>query len=195
MFRFLSLSGIGVVIALAVAVTGPGMLLEGLQPPLQRADAIIVVSGDGELSRLREGLRLYREGWSQKLIFSGAAEDGVLSNAQTMRVSALQAGVPDSAILLEPHAQDTFGNAVYTRRIMQEYRLASAILVTSPYHLQRASMTFASVYSGTGIQLIPRAAPDSTWRKSGWWTQPETRRLTFRELERIGYILLTGRYN
>lgn len=181
--------------AIGIAVTASGLLLEGAQPPLERSDAIIVISGDEGFARLREGVRLYQDDWAGRLIVSGAAEDGVLSNAHSMRAQALEAGVPAAAILLEPEAMDTFGNAVYTRRIMADNDLKSAILVTSPYHLQRASMTFAAVFQGSGVRLIPRAAPDSAWRKSAWWMQPETRRLTFRELERIGYIVVTGRYN
>jgi uncharacterized SAM-binding protein YcdF (DUF218 family) len=195
MFRLLILSSVAAVTVTAIALTGSGLLLEGPQPPLERSDAIIVISGDEGFARLREGVRLFQQGWARRLIVSGAAEDGVLSNAHSMRSHAVESGVPPSAILVEPEAMDTFGNAVYTRKIMAEHQLNSAILVTSPYHLQRASMTFAAVFQGSGVRLIPRSAPDSEWRKSGWWTQAETRRLTFRELERIAYIVVTGRYN
>jgi uncharacterized SAM-binding protein YcdF (DUF218 family) len=195
MLRFLVLGSLSIAIAATVAVTGSGLLLEGPQPPLERADAIVVISGDESQARLTEGVRLFRAGWAPKLIFSGAAEDGLLSNARTMEMSAVDLGVPQTAILLEPEAMDTFGNAVYTRRLMLANGMRSAILVTSPYHLHRATLTFRSVFQGTDIRIIPRAAPDSAWRKVGWWNQQETRRLTVRELERIGYILLTGRYN
>ncbi len=180
--------------AAALGLIGTGFLLEGLQPPLESADAIIVISGDEDLARFREGLRLHREGWAPRLIFSGAARDGV-SNAQTMQSMARNAGVPPESILLDPLGEDTLGNAIHTRRLMIEHELSSAILVTSPYHLHRAMITFNTVYRGSGIRLIPRAAPDSAWRKSAWWMSDETRVLTLVELEKIGYILVTGRYN
>lgn len=194
MLRLLFLGCLGSLLT-AAAVTGSGLLLEGPQPPLEHADAIIVISGDESLSRLREGIRLHEDGWAPKLILSGAADDGLVSNARAMQVAAQRAGVPSTAILPEPEAMDTFGNAVYTRRLMLDHGLKTAILVTSPYHLHRATLTFRSVYQGTGIRIIPRSAPDSAWRKVGWWSSAETRRLTFRELERLGYILVTGRYN
>ncbi|MFN0072363.1 MAG: YdcF family protein [Chloroflexota bacterium] len=195
MLRLLWLGCLGALVGSAAALTGSGLLLEGPQPPLEHADAIIVISGDESQARLREGIRLYRAGWAPTLIVSGAADDGVLSNASAMEMTALQAGVPSSAILPEPEAMDTFGNAVYTRRLMVERGMKTAILVTSPYHLHRATITFQSVYRGTGVRIIPRSAPDSAWRKVGWWNGHETRRLTFRELERIGYIMITGRFN
>jgi uncharacterized SAM-binding protein YcdF (DUF218 family) len=194
MLRLLVLGSLGAAIA-AAAITGSGLLLEGPQPPLEHADAIVVISGDESQARLSEGVRLYRAGWAPRLIFSGAADDGLLSNARSMEITAVELGVPPGAILLEPEAMDTFGNAVYTRRIMVANGMRSAILVTSPYHLHRATLTFKSVFDGTDIRIIPRSAPDSAWRKVGWWNDQETRRLTFRELERIGYILLTGRFN
>jgi uncharacterized SAM-binding protein YcdF (DUF218 family) len=194
MLRLLVLGSLGAAIA-AAAITGSGLLLEGPQPPLEHADAIVVISGDESQARLSEGVRLYRAGWAPRLIFSGAADDGLLSNARSMEITAVELGVPPGAILLEPEAMDTFGNAVYTRRIMVANGMRSAILVTSPYHLHRATLTFKSVFDGTDIRISPRSAPDSAWRKVGWWNDQETRRLTFRELERIGYILLTGRFN
>jgi uncharacterized SAM-binding protein YcdF (DUF218 family) len=173
----------------------PGFLLEGPYVPLETSDAIVVISGDEALARYRDGIRLYRAGWAPRLIFSGAAWDGSHSNAEVMRGLALADGVPESAILVDPSADDTYGNAVHTRELMVTHGLKSAILVTSPYHLQRATLTFRGVYDGTGITIIGRSAPDGEWRKTNWWSKPETRSLTVRELEKLGYVTLTGRYN
>jgi len=184
-----------VLIAAVAVFVAPGFLLEGPLEPLQRSDAIVVISGDEALARYRDGVRLYRAGWAPRLIFSGATWDGTHSNAEVMRALALEDGVPDSAILVDPQADDTYGNAVNTRDLMMAHGLKSAILVTSPYHLQRATLTFRGVFEGTGIRVIGRSAPDGAWRKTNWWMQPDTRSLTVRELEKLGYVTLTGRYN
>jgi uncharacterized SAM-binding protein YcdF (DUF218 family) len=173
----------------------PGFVLEGQQASLQRSDAIIVISGDEALARFREGLRLHRAGWAPTLIFSGAARGSAPSNAEVMRRMAIAEGVAASAILTDDHAEDTYGNALYTRDLMVSRGLRSAILVTSPYHLHRAVLTFDGVYHGTGIRVIGRAAPDGDWRKTSWWSRQDTRVLTLRELEKLGYVRLTGRYN
>lgn len=182
-------------ILVALAVLGAGFVVEGLQPPLERSDAIIVISGDEDLARLREGTRLWRDRWAPKLVFSGAARAGPVSNAEAMRQRALAGGVPASAVLVDEEGADTYGNAIHTRRLMEASGLRSAILVTSPYHLQRAIMTFDRVYQGSQIRLIGSAAPDSDWRKQSWWLRPDLRLLTLREVEKIGYILYTGHYN
>jgi uncharacterized SAM-binding protein YcdF (DUF218 family) len=180
---------------MALAVLAAGFVVEGVQPPLERSDAIIVISGDEDLARLREGLRLWRDRWAPKMIFSGAARAGPVSNAEAMRQRALAGGVPATSILLDEQGADTYGNAVHTLRLMETSGLRSAILVTSPYHLQRAVMTFNGVYEGSDIRLIGRAAPDSDWRKQSWWLRPDLRLLTLHELEKIGYIVYTGHYN
>lgn len=188
----------GAVFLLAVgvaAVVAAGFLVEGFQPPLERSDAIIVISGDEDQARLREGLRLWRDRWAPRLVFSGAARDGPVSNARAMRGLALAEGVPATAILVDEQGADTYGNALHTREIMEAGELRSAILVTSPYHLQRAAVTFNGVYTGSGIRLIANAAPDSDWRKQSWWARADLRRLTVSELEKLGYIALTGRYH
>lgn len=185
---------LGPLAALAVLFV-PGFLLEGRQGPLERSDAIIVISGDEDLARFREGLRLHRGGWAPKLIFSGAARSADSSNAEVMRRMAVAEGVPADAILTDHIGEDTYGNAVNTRRLMVEDGLRSAILVTSPYHLNRAVTTFRGVYRDTGIRVIGRSAPDGDWRKVSWWRESDTRALTVRELEKLAYVALTGRYN
>jgi len=183
------------VVGTALAVVLPGFVLEGPREPLAASDAIIVISGDEAQARYRDGVTLFRNGWAPRLIFSGAAWDGSSSNAEIMREMALRDGVPPGAILVETEGEDTYGNAVGSRDLMVKQGLHSAILVTSPYHLQRAVLTFRGVFEGTDIRIVGRSAPDGAWRKTSWWLHPETRTLTLRELEKLGYVALTGRYN
>jgi uncharacterized SAM-binding protein YcdF (DUF218 family) len=188
-------AALGGVIAALLALWAPGFVLEGQPRPLERSDAIIVISGDEALARYREGVRLYKAGWAPRLIFSGATEDRTESNAAVMRKMALEDGVPAGAILTDDLGGDTYGNAVHTRALMEAHGLTSAILVTSPYHLRRATLTFEGVYRGSGIRVIGRAAPDGAWRKRTWWLNEDTRQLTIRELEKLAYVAVTGRYN
>jgi uncharacterized SAM-binding protein YcdF (DUF218 family) len=186
---------VGAVLAVAVGLIGPGVVLDTPQPAPRPSDAIVVISGDEQMARFQEGVNLYQKGLGQYLVFSGAAYDNGTSNADVMRSLAVQRGVPGAAILEEPQGEDTWGNAVYTRQLLEEHQLRSAILVTSPYHSRRAKLTFDAAYTGSGIQVMVHAAPDSQWRKLSWWQQPETRRLTFTELQKLAYIIATGQYH
>ncbi len=186
---------VAAILAATVGLLGPGFILDAPQPAPEQSDAIVVISGDEQLARFAEGVNLYQQGLGHYLVFSGAAFDNGTSNADVMRSLAIARGVPESAILEEPLGEDTWGNAIYTRQVLEEHGLDSAILVTSPYHLRRAQVTFDAAYAGSGIQLMVHAAPDSQWRKLSWWQQAETRRLTFTELKKLAYIVVTGQYH
>ena len=185
----------GIMLLLAIALLGPGFYLDTPQPAPPISDAVVVISGDEQMARFQEGLNLYERGMGRFLVFSGAAYDNGTSNADVIRALAVEHGVPDSAILEEPLGEDTWGNAIYTRQVLEEHGLQSAILVTSPYHARRAKLTFDAAYAGSGIQVTVHAAPDSQWRKLSWWQQPETRPLTFTELQKLAYIVATGQYH
>lgn len=180
---------------MVAALLGPGLLLDTPQPPPDASDAIVVISGDEQMARFEEGVNLYNRGLGRYVVFSGAAYDNGISNADVMRALAVERGVPEAVILEEPQGEDTWGNAVYTRQVLEEHSLRSAILVTSPYHARRAKLTFDAAYARSGIRLTVHAAPDSQWRKLSWWQQPETRRLTFTELQKLAYIFATGQYH
>ena len=186
---------VGAVLVVAAAMLAPGFFLDTPQPAPRVSDAVVVISGDEQMARFQEGVNLYERGFGQYLVFSGAAYDNGTSNADVMRSLAVKRGIPDAAILEEPQGEDTWGNAVFTRQVLEEHGLRSAILVTSPYHARRAKLTFDAAYSGSGISLMVHAAPDSQWRKLSWWQQPETRRLTFTELQKLAYIFATGQYH
>jgi uncharacterized SAM-binding protein YcdF (DUF218 family) len=186
---------VGAVLVVAAALLGPGFFLDTPQPAPLTSDAIVVISGDEQMARFQEGVNLYQRGMGKFLVFSGAAYDNGTSNADVMRSLAVQQGVPQSVILDEPQGEDTWGNAVFTRDVLEEHNLHSAILVTSPYHARRAKLTFDAAYAGANIRLMVHAAPDSQWRKLSWWQQPETRRLTFTELQKLAYIFATGQYH
>lgn len=173
---------------------GPGYLLDQPSPVPPPSDVIVVISGDEQMARFREGLRLFQSGYGELLVFSGAARDGGTSNAEVMRDMAVQAGIPASAIIEEPRGQDTWGNAVETRAQLEGRGMSSGILVTSPYHVRRAKLTFEAAFQGSGMHWYVQSAPDSEWRKLTWWQESETRRLTISELEKLAFIALTGRY-
>jgi uncharacterized SAM-binding protein YcdF (DUF218 family) len=183
------------ILIVTAGLLAPGFVLDAPQPAPKKSDAIVVISGDEQMARFTEGVNLYRQGLGHYLVFSGAAFDNGTSNADVMRSLAVERGIPESAILEEPQGEDTWGNAVYTRHVLEEHGLQSAILVTSPYHLRRAQVTFDAAYTDSGIQLMVHAAPDSQWRKLSWWQQAETRRLTFTELQKLAYITATGQYH
>lgn len=185
--------GIGLVVLAAVVVgsiVGIGFYLSP-QDQLRHADLIVAISGGETPERTREAVQLYQDGYAPKLLFSGAAADrSGPSNAAAMRADALAQGVPESAILIEEDSLTTTENAADAAPIIHSINAHTIILVTSPYHQRRASLSFHQIL-GPSVTIINHSAADSIWRKSSWWRQPATIELTLSELQKTIYVWST----
>ena len=153
------------------------------------ADAIVVISGGNTSARTDEAIRLYKAGWANTLIVSGAAADtSGPSNAEVMKLQAIEAGVPEEAILVESFAQTTKQNAERTKELLVSAAGANmnrVILVTSPYHQRRANLEFFAL-AGDGITIINNpASNDPDWSPL-WWATPRGWWLAVSELVKIG---------
>lgn len=138
--------------------------------PLQKADAIIVVSGGDTKGRTMHGIDLYEQNWAPKLIFSGAAADPKsASNAKVMMATAASRGVPTNDILLDELSRDTKENAAGTKSIAGNYK--TIILVTSDYHQRRVSSEFKKEY-GDSTRFINSPAKDKHWGRKTWFLTP-----------------------
>ncbi len=139
---------------LAVAAAALRRLVLAYVPPAQRLRpaAVIVVLGhpanaDGSPSpamveQATLAAALYRAGLAPALLFTGGAVHNEHAEAQVMAALAVRLGVPAAAIAVETQARDTFENARHCRQIMQGRGWQDAIVVTTPYHVRRASHIF-----------------------------------------------------
>ena len=170
---------IAMVAALWGAVTGVTNLLtvddlKGCQNPnlldsvCAPADAIVALSGGDTPARVTEAVRLFKAGWADTLVFTGAALDQQgPSNAEAMRRQAVSQGVPDNAILLEVNAFDTVQNAQHTSAPIADAK--RIIVVTSPYHQRRAGLEFKKFF-GEQVTIVNHPTPyDRLWPEF-WWT-------------------------
>ena len=133
----------------------------------QPVDAIVAISGGDTQARASWAIGLYKNGWSNILIFSGAAQDkSGPSNAAVMKKLAISAGVPSKNIFIDEYAATTGQNASDTQTIFQKHNIKRIILVTSAYHQRRASLEFNKSAKGVVILNSP-AHNDNDW--SFWW--------------------------
>ncbi len=148
------------------------------------SDAIVVVSGGDTRARTEAGIALYKNGWADTIIFSGAAQDKTgPSNAQAMQSQAEQAGVPEAAIIIDENAESTQQNAQNTRTIFGDRGFDDIILVTSGYHQRRASLEFNKLAEDVAIRNHP-VTQDSDWGWF-WWLTPRGWWLSGGELVKI----------
>jgi uncharacterized SAM-binding protein YcdF (DUF218 family) len=93
-------------------------------------------------SRVLEGIRQYRAGVAPRLMMTGGAVRNQFVESQVMMQFALSQGVPASALYTEEDSRNTIQNAYYSYRILQANGWTSALVVTSPTHVRRASLIF-----------------------------------------------------
>lgn len=137
--------------------------------PCKPVDAIVALSGGDTDARTDSAIQLYKQGWAQLLIFSGAAEDKTgPSNASVMRLRAINQGVPAGDILIEGYSETTKQNAEKTETIFDTHHIKSIILVTSGYHQRRASLEFHKRSQGRVAILNHPDSNDKDW-SSRWW--------------------------
>ena len=139
-------------VALAVAFEGAMLFLvvraEKQPRPLAKADAIIVlgarVQPDGALStqleyRVLKALELYQAGLSDYIITTGArGADEPAAEASAMANYLIGRGVPEDRILIEDRSYSTIESLKNAQALLAGRGLATAIVVTSDYHVQRA---------------------------------------------------------
>jgi len=135
-------------------------------------DAIVVLGypadDDGnptpeQLARVTEAVREYERGVAPRLLFTGGAVGNHFVEADVMaRVAAAQ-GIPPSAIFVETKATDTIENACFSARLMSNHGWRSAEVVSTGYHLPRASM----IFSRTPLEWRMHAAPPLQPGESG----------------------------
>lgn len=135
-------------------------------------DAIVTVSGGDTNARTAEAIRLYNNGWSKMLVFSGAAADkDSPSNAAVMEDQAVAAGVDESHIVIEEKSRTTAENAQYTAGLLQQMNVKRILLVTSAYHQRRTNLEFTKQLGSDVVIVNHPVANDSQWSR-WWWATP-----------------------
>ena len=74
-----------------------------------------------------------------------------------MRALAIDQGVPADRIAIEERATNTFENVRFTDAILKQRRWRSILLVSSPYHMRRASLVWRKVAPDVTVVPTPPA--------------------------------------
>ncbi len=119
--------------------------------------------------RINHAVELYRKGVVKKLLFTGGSVlESDRAESEVARTHAIAAGVPPAAILMENRSHTTAENLQEAKRVMLTEGLHTAVIVSDPMHLKRAS----SMAGDLGIDAVTSPTPTSRYRslksKSGF---------------------------
>ena len=99
------------------------------------------------VNRLTQALELYKEGKVKKLLLTGGTGSLLQSSpkeANEISSFLLKMGVEEDDLILEPSSRNTYENALYTKRILQEdFAGSSCLLITSAFHMRRSKACFS----------------------------------------------------
>ena len=144
---------------------------------LQHVDVIIILGGDSE--RIPYGAKLYKSNYSDKIIISGDKEAG--------KKQAIESGITLKVVILEDKSTTTCENAKFSRSIMLQNNFTSAIVVSSPYHMRRASWLFGDVFKNDNITLLYSPVDNSWFKPEKWWTNKMEMHVVVEEYSKFIY--------
>ena len=146
-----------------------------LSAPPQPADAIVVFAGGvgesgtagvGVQERVARAVDLYRSGYAPAILFSSGYVF-TLREAEVMKAIAVANGVPPEAVLLEQAAANTYQNVTNTTRILDERGWRRILLVSSPYHMRRALLTWRKAAPQIAVTPTPPAQSEFYRHETG----------------------------
>lgn len=154
-----------------------------VQDPLNRADALIVLSDDDFYAdRATRAAELFREGKASLVIASGRRLRPTVGIVELMEHDLIERGVPKDKILRVPHDGDsTLQEAESLANVAKAKKWHSAIVVTSNYHTRRARYIFRHVFP-QGIEVRVASARDADFDPEAWWEKRKSSKLFMREI-------------
>jgi uncharacterized SAM-binding protein YcdF (DUF218 family) len=158
------------------------------------ADAIVVLGHRPPLAgseleyetraRVERGVLLFQQGRAPRLLFSGGPSTPEAIEADVMASYAASRGVPEQALLRERASWDTIENARFSVELLRRELSSSStrapnprtstvrrpriVLVTSDYHLERASRLFRCAGAEVDGVSVPLAISSREQRKKRW---------------------------
>ncbi|MBT1071078.1 YdcF family protein [Pelotalea chapellei] len=143
------------------------------RPREVKADAIVVLAGGK--GRVEEGVRLYREGKAAWLFLIGVDPSVRRSDLYRPR----QGDPSSEGVILEKNSRNTLENAIYGRDVIVQKNIRSIKLITSRYHMKRASILLRNALP-KDIAIYPHPV-DTKNLKETWWNHGGSFSLLFSE--------------
>ncbi|GHE65822.1 YdcF family protein [Streptomyces vinaceus] len=129
-----------------------------------RPCSVAIGLGSHDLGVAEVAADLYTRGMAPLIVFTGATsrttrERMPRGEAEHYRERALELGVPDSAILVEPEARNTGENIRFSRSLLADkgVHIESVLLVSKPYEERRAYATARKVWPE--VEVVSASAP------------------------------------
>lgn len=144
--------------------------------PPEKADAIVVLAGDGFGHRILAAGDLIKQGYAPKALISGPDGHYGVYECDLAIPFAVRAGDPESYFThLEHHARSTTEEAIVVIQKLREMGAKRVLLVTSNFHTRRSGKIFRRM--APDLDFIVVAAPDEFFKPDSWWHNREASKI------------------
>ena len=151
--------------------------------PPQKADAALVLAGDGWGYRTLTAAQLARDGFVPKVLVSGPDGAYGYHDCDLAIPFAVKHGYPESYFVhMEHSARSTVAEAQALLPVIRRMGIQRLIIVTSNFHTRRAGAIFRKLAPDLTILVV--AAPDKYFTADGWWHNREGQKIFVMESEK-----------
>jgi len=167
--------------------------------PPKKTDAIVVFSGDGEVSyqnlsyqnRALEAVEYYQKGYANKIFLSSGREQ-TIADVDMIRLYLVSKGVPKSSIyILVKYPDSTYKNVIMVKQGLDENSVSSILFVTSPYHSLRSMLTWRK--NAPSIEITMPNTTNQLYKGVQWGIGLNKMKVIVYEYAAIAHNWITGR--
>lgn len=119
-----------------------------IEKNVQPADVIVVTSGEEDALRIAEGIRLFKAGYGQAMIFSGYDQ-----NNKMIHDAMAAAGLAEAPYTIDDQATSTIENATCQESYVKTHQVQSMLVVFSPPQSRRGFYAFRHTYHDIPIYV------------------------------------------
>lgn len=152
-----------------------------------RADGIVALTGAA--GRIPDAIELLATERGKRLLITGVHR--ATSSREIARITPLYSKYFSCCIDLDRSALNTFGNALETRRWARDHNFNSLIVVTSNWHMPRATAELA--HQLPDVTLIAYPVISEKVKTEPWWSNTDTARLLLAEYFKYLFALMRMR--
>lgn len=157
---------------------------------ISKSDVIVLLEGDG-LNRCQKAADLFKNGWANKILFSGGICDYSYGSYPIVDVlpHLIELGIPESAIIVENKSLNTKEQAEFVIELVQQNNWKKLILVATHDHQYRAYLTFLKrvLEVNKSILLFNAPARNLPWfKETGWGTRFNRLQDEFKRIDLYG---------
>lgn len=137
-----------------------------------KADAIVVLAGDGKGNRILKGAELAKEGYAPVVIASNGGENYDRTESSLAIEFAVHRGyAPELFLATDWNVHSTAEEANHAIPLLRARRAHRVLIVTSVWHTARSGRIFRRLAPDIEFHLV--GADDPDWDRGNWWRSRE----------------------